>query len=232
MKLLKIGPLVIAALALAACGPNASPTASTSAAATAPDSNTASSTPTAVPATAAPTADPLAGLPAFPTIEQAHDYAAHEAAKTFSDAVVVTDSTKCPTAEGAACYEEGTQRTDGTNAAYFTDSISFNPTGAADIVYLYQDGAGWHWMDSLGTQQSFPSIGTNFVAIDSGCANIHSEASVGSAVVACVPGGATITIDQGPTYADGHIWWHSSDWKGWVAHDNLIAGFKPGTQSH
>ncbi len=204
-------------------GGSSSAQASTTPTATGSGSPTASAGPTQTP-------DPPAPNPAFATPAGAHDYAAQRGAAHFN-ATLVKDSKNCPSAEGAACYVESTQSVSGDHAMYFLDSIGFNPTGAADIAYLYQDGSGWHWMDSLGTQMLFPSKETQIVQVDSGCANVHSGASTQSGVVACLKAGTQITVDDGPTYADGHIWWHVQEQHGWIAHDNLIAGFAPQTQT-
>lgn len=236
-RLLRIAAL---AIAMTGCGSSTgtpSPAAPTPASPT-PASQTPAPTtaPSATPAAtaAAPTPAPVPGLglPAFPTAAAAHTYAAQRTAATTIYNHVVNGYTECPAAP-SGCYILTTQESSGTDVASFFDPVGTGPGGGAvSAVYLVHDSAGWHWLDSWIMQNGAPSDGaTTWTATNSTCANVRSEPSTTSAVVACLPSGSQIAIDQPPQFTDGHIWWHASDRHGWIAHDAIIPHFAPGSVS-
>ncbi len=92
--------------------------------------------------------------------------------------------------------------------------------GYALVIYVVHGPEGWHYLDARGTQSPgfVPTIGDSLTLHLSGCANVHSAPSTAAPVVTCLASEATVTIDSGPNYADGHLWWHLAG-RGWMAHE-------------
>jgi hypothetical protein len=109
----------------------------------------------------------------------------------------------------------------GPNAGYFHGSRF----GSGCWVYLYLDAAGWHFLDVRCGQAvgSLPRVDQDDAVNVSGCANIRSQPSLQSQVLACVPNGTLVHISGGLVYQDGHLWWLLQG-RGWMAHDSLVGG--------
>jgi hypothetical protein len=67
------------------------------------------------------------------------------------------------------------------------------------------------------------TVGSSVVVTGTGdCVRVHSDATVSSSVVGCLPDGTTATVTDGPVQADGFTWWYL-DQRGWVVADYLTA---------
>jgi hypothetical protein len=114
----------------------------------------------------------------------------------------------------------------GTNAGLFSGTDGQYPGGgygSVCIVFLYQNGASWHYVNA-GCAQSggyLPGRGDR-VFVSSGCANIRSAPGLSSNVLDCLTNLTVVDVDSAPVYLDGHIWWHLAG-RGWMAHDFLVA---------
>lgn len=121
-------------------------------------------------------------------------------------------------------YGQG-EETDGDHAAYFVyaaGSGDANGPGAAGcFIYLYSDTSGWHYLNGRCTQNTSAALGSpDNVRAPGSCANLRDSPGLSTRVIRCLPDGTQVTIDQGPTWRDGHLWWHVAE-GGWVAHDFL-----------
>jgi hypothetical protein len=106
----------------------------------------------------------------------------------------------------------------GTNAGTFYGTAS----GTGCWVFLYQDAAGWHYVNARCAQGTGSIPGPQDNVWVSGCANVRDAPSLGGRVVACLPNGTLVDADSAPVYADSHLWWHLAG-RGWMAHDFLVA---------
>jgi hypothetical protein len=108
----------------------------------------------------------------------------------------------------------------GTDAGYFHGSRF----GAGCWVYLYEDGAGWHYVDVRCAQApgTHPRVDVDDVVNVSGCANVRADPGLQGRVVACLPNGTTVRVSGGPVYRDGKLWWYLRD-RGWMVHDSLVS---------
>jgi hypothetical protein len=126
---------------------------------------------------------------------------------------------KCSTT--AACLSLISQ-TVGQNAAAVIFSTA-STGGRRCAGYVFHRDGSWHLLDAVCSlpDQLSPLVGHDAtVHVPGSCANVRSAASLTARVVGCVHDGTAVRIDGGPTYADGHLWWHES--LGWVAHDFLV----------
>ena len=114
----------------------------------------------------------------------------------------------------------------GTNAGAFAGSDGQYPDGGYGsycVLFLYQDGAGWHYVNGGCIQsQGYLPGQSDRVFVSSGCANVRATPSTSGSVVSCLSNLTVVDVDSAPTYADGHIWWHLAN-RGWMAHDFLVA---------
>ncbi len=114
----------------------------------------------------------------------------------------------------------------GTNAAVFGGAIGVYPQGGLGcgvLVFLSQDSAGWHYVNSGCVQNSgFLPGKLDHVFVSSGCVNVRTSPSMNGSVLACLPANTEVEVDSAPVYADSHIWWHLAG-RGWMVHDFLIA---------
>ncbi|MGD1054135.1 MAG: hypothetical protein ABR950_09975 [Candidatus Dormibacteria bacterium] len=130
------------------------------------------------------------------------------------------------------------QVTTGSQAAV----VAYGGPDCGASTYLWQDGAGWHVLDTTCSQAPgySPGIGLTdwlYGPAGSGCAAVHASPGHASAVTACLTTSTTFgqgthyTVDQGPAYAaetdptsqlpEGTIWWHLQG-QGWVTQDYLV----------
>ena len=94
--------------------------------------------------------------------------------------------------------------------------------GAGCWIYLYEDGAGWHF-DSVRCAQATgqtPGVQSVVWATTGQCANVREAPGLQSRVVDCLVK-TQVDVDSAPVYADGHIWWHLAN-RGWMAHEFLV----------
>jgi hypothetical protein len=94
--------------------------------------------------------------------------------------------------------------------------------GSGCWIYLYSDGATWHYVNARCAQSPGYVPGAQDRVYVSGCANVRSNPGSSGAIVGCLPGGTQVDVEGGPLYTDSKIWWHLKG-KGWMAHDFLVA---------
>jgi hypothetical protein len=126
---------------------------------------------------------------------------------------------KCATT--SACLSLISQ-TVGQNAAAVVFSTA-STGGRRCAGYVFHRDDSWHLLDAVCSlpDQLSPLVGHDAtVHVPGSCANVRNAASLTAHVVSCVHDGTAVHIDGGPTYADGHLWWHES--LGWMAHDFLV----------
>lgn len=116
----------------------------------------------------------------------------------------------------------------GTNAARLFGAKSCQTV--CDVsgcsVYLFEDSAGWHYLNA-GCHQISGSDPSNFDHVFvAGCANVRDAPGLSANVVACLINAVVVNIDSAPVYLDGHIWWHLAG-RGWMAHDFLLGPEQP-----
>ena len=184
------------------------------------------------PAPAATPASILSGLPAFATVQQAHQYAADQTATRTGDNPVVTNPDSCPgsSTQPSGCYVLGsTPASNGQDEVTFTDGVTHGGGGAAAAVFLNHDAARWHCQYSWLTQNGVPSNGaTTWVKLAAGCANVRGDTSTGAPIVGCVDAQKQVTIDREPVFAGDHVWFHVTAPAGWMALDALVPSYAPG----
>jgi hypothetical protein len=121
--------------------------------------------------------------------------------------------------------------------------VAYDGPDCGAFTYLWQDGAGWHVLTTTCAQASgyTPTVGEYdyvYGPAGSGCADVYSNPSHSSSVVACLASGVQFgqgpqfTVDQGPTYTAetdptsqqpaGTLWWHLQG-QGWVTEDYLVS---------
>ena len=110
----------------------------------------------------------------------------------------------------------------GSNAGTFYAQVggASGGGGAACFVFLYDDAAGWHYVNVRCAQATGDIPGPQDLVKVSGCANVRDAPGLSSHVVACLSNGTVVDVDSAPIYVDGHIWWHLSG-RGWMAHEFL-----------
>ncbi len=93
---------------------------------------------------------------------------------------------------------------------------------SACTVFLYEDSAGWHYVNARCAQSAGYMPGTQDRVFVTGCANFRAQPALSAKVLGCLGNGTTVDVDSAPVYQDGHIWWHLAG-RGWMAHDFLVA---------
>ena len=98
---------------------------------------------------------------------------------------------------------------EGDHAALFAYS---SPCSLPDLyVYVVDTPDGWRKYDAYTSLDDpyLPSPGTSLqLILRTGCLNVHESPQLSSRILACLPSGSSIGIDQLPVYANGYIWWH------------------------
>jgi hypothetical protein len=128
-----------------------------------------------------------------------------------------------PPCDGPSCITFERQH-DGVNAAYMYFSVRTANFQHACLTYVFKEAAAWEYLESRceGDHLISPYVGSAVqVHVPTGCANIRATPRLGAALVGCVPNGTRAGIDDGPTFADGRLWWHLTG-NGWMAHDFLL----------
>jgi len=133
-----------------------------------------------------------------------------------------------------------TGETEGRAAAYVTAELGTNGLFRRCTFYAFGGAGAW---ESLGwnckhVASAFPAVGgsgkveyNQRLEPQPVCVSFHALPSLTSSVSACLPIGAAVTIDGGPSYAsepsdnpsDGTLnyWWHVAG-RGWVVHHYLM----------
>jgi hypothetical protein len=122
----------------------------------------------------------------------------------------------------------------GHMAAYFVATAGSNHDVLNCGLYLINVSAGWETLNArCSAQPAFPVVGsTGRVTLgmgETGCVNVHDTPALTGHVVACLPDGTMVTIDDGPYYAPNgssdvatQYWWHLVG-RGWMVHTYLGA---------
>ncbi len=114
----------------------------------------------------------------------------------------------------------------GVDAGYF--ELVARPQGGADshcMVYVARDSEAspWHFVDVACGPGAYPQVNARDDSVKaSGCAKVRDAPEFGK-VVACLPNGMSVWIDDGPFYVANRLWWHLQG-RGWMAHELLIKG--------
>src|SRR5947199_1363899 len=205
------------ALILAACGrsgasgaagPTATPTGS-------PNASPAAST--------SCTINPLPGLCVGRSATSQEEAAMIEVGKPAAQRELhAVDASQCSGSQ--ACFRVGspTRAMVGTNAGTFYGTLGCaagaSCGGSGCYLFLYQDAAGWHFVNVRCAQATGDIPGPQDLVKVSGCANVRDAPGLSSHVVACLTNGTIVDVDSAPVYLDGHIWWHLNG-RGWMAHE-------------
>jgi hypothetical protein len=156
----------------------------------------------------------------------------------------VASGSACPV--NVACVRM-TGEHDGQAAAYFTVEAGSNGTTQTCAIYLVSGSSGWRGLGGYGwsstvcslTGAPFPGVGESgqieMALGETGCVNVHSAPSLSAKVLACLPKGTAVTIDDGPAYVPAtpplpqidlpwalDYWWHIAG-RGWVVHAYVLA---------
>jgi hypothetical protein len=164
----------------------------------------------------------------FPDLAQASASIGHDQG---ADVQLSGSTSNCPVNVACAVL---TGEHDGHASAYFTYELGSNGLFRTCASYFLNNATGWHHLEWHCTRltTTFPAVGSSGMlafppfSFESGCVNIHSAPGLTSGVVACLPAGTNVTIDDGPYYlpettspADPtkNLWWHVAN-QGWVVH--------------
>lgn len=138
---------------------------------------------------------------------------------------------QCPTNDACLALQ---QQHDGTRSAYFDARAGSNSEFVACGVYVFQDAAGWHPLNTACGV--YPSPGTSLSAtfMGSGCINVRTDPGYTSKIVECLPVDTLVTIDRGPVFLQeatasdaanlNRLWWHLVG-HGWMVHQYLTGVF-------
>lgn len=180
---------------------------------------------------------PNAGLPpldlasqptTFPDLTQASASIGHDQG---ADVQRADSATNCPVNLACAVL---TGQHDGHDSAYFTYDLGTNGLFRTCSSYFLNNGAAWQHLEWHCTRltTAFPAVGSSGqlafppFSFETGCINIHSAPGLTAGVVACLPAGTGVTIDDGPYYLPEttspvdltkNLWWHVAN-RGWVVH--------------
>jgi hypothetical protein len=120
----------------------------------------------------------------------------------------------------------------GHMAAYFVATAGSNQDLVNCGLYLINVGSGWQTFNArCSAQPAFPAVGSSghvtLLMGETGCVNVHDAPALTARVVACLPDGTTVMIDDGPYYAQPatsgpsyDYWWHIAG-RGWMVHQYL-----------
>src|SRR3984893_6253163 len=221
----RLGSIGIAAIALTSCfspsGPAAqgSPSATPRGGLTSPaPSNAASQSP------GLPSPAPSISTTYASAVEASVGAAQPLAARRHQTYVAAN---ACPSSN--SCIHGPAQEHDGAGAAYFvyrsTGATAAGPGPYDCFVYVFQDPSGWPQLDGYCPAQVSASVGgTNYIETPGSCANVRENPGLSARVIKCLAWHTRITIDAGPTWTDGHMWWRLTG-QGWTAHDNIFPSF-------
>lgn len=211
--------VVVAALLIAGCGGPQShviPTANSSSSSpvrttlTPGSTSSPSSTPTESPGSASH------GPPASCCYPEARQAGSLGVAKSLGIPVG-------PPCDGPSCITFDRQH-DGLGAGYMYFNVRMSNFQKSCITYVFKEPTGWEYLESRceGDLLISPYLGSAVqIHVSSGCANMRATPGLGAAAVGCVPDGTRAVTDDGPSFADGRLWWHLVG-NGWMAHDFLV----------
>jgi hypothetical protein len=132
----------------------------------------------------------------------------------------------CAEGQGCLAISNPTFGAVGVDAGYF--ELLARPQGGADsrcMVYVARDSnaAPWQFVDFACGSGAYPQVNARDNSVKTtGCANVRDAPDFGK-VVACLPNGTSVGIDDGPFNVAGRLWWHLQG-RGWIAHELLIKG--------
>jgi hypothetical protein len=178
---------------------------------------------------------PLLDIPTPPAAFATADEAAGFLAQSRTGSRLVPSRDACPINDSCVWL---TGRRDGHAATYFTGGTGSNQDVLTCGFYLVDD-AGWRPLDfRCGTSHTpFPAVGSSGRVLlrmgETGCVNVHFAPGLSAKVVACLPDGATVQLDDGPYFllesnatldppSMLNYWWHIAG-KGWMVHWYLFA---------
>jgi hypothetical protein len=156
--------------------------------------------------------------------------AAYEALHGTQARRLLSNFDQCPANE--SCVALGPAH-DGTRAAYFVARAGSNSDVFDCGVYVFQDSAGWHPLNTSCGNYPAPgrSVGATFMG--SGCINVRASPGYTSPILKCLPVDSTVSVDGGPVFLQesspsesanlNRLWWHLSG-LGWMAHEYLTFG--------
>jgi len=184
--------------------------------------------------TVPPRAWPASDSPAFST---AADAAMYGAGRSYYRSALGS----CPAVDPdrpPACLSFESMKL-GTNAAYIRGRLGDAQHAIPVWIYLFQDAAGWHYMNSFTEpatgQGSPPRLGQQGTiqtgSEGGGCATVRIRPGIYQQTTGCLRNGTSVSIDDGPVYMDdlpgsdgvhgGLLWWHLAG-KGWVPHEFVM----------
>jgi hypothetical protein len=173
--------------------------------------------------------DFYAGANAFPLVPSAAPFATP----------MPTPARSYPDVMGAARYAgwTGTGATalqdlhPGTRAAYVVARAGSNNDLTTCGIYVYQDSAGWHPLDSSCGSYPAPGKTLNASFRGSGCIDVRANPGSSGKIIECLPVDTRVTVDGGPVFATdssasindsfNELWWHLTG-HGWMAHRFLV----------
>jgi hypothetical protein len=138
---------------------------------------------------------------------------------------------QCPPNDTCAALQ---QRHDGTRSAFFDTQAGSNSDLMTCGVYVYQDTAGWHPLNTACGMYPAPGKSISATFMGSGCINVRVNPGYTSKIVECLPVDTMVTIDQGPVFIQeaaasdagnlNRLWWHLVG-HGWMVHQYLTGVF-------
>jgi hypothetical protein len=138
---------------------------------------------------------------------------------------------QCPTNEACVALQE---KHDGIRSAYFDARAGSNSEVVACGVYVFEDGGGWHPLNTACGVYPVPGRSLSATFMGSGCINVRSDPGYTSKIVECLPVDTTVTIDRGPVFLQeaaasdaanlNRLWWHLVG-HGWMVHQYLTGVF-------
>jgi hypothetical protein len=138
---------------------------------------------------------------------------------------------QCPMNDTCIALE---QQHDGTRSAYFDAHAGSNSEIVACGVYVFQDAAGWHPLNTACGVYPVPGRSLSATFMGSGCINVRVDPGYTSKIVECLPVDTLVTIDRGPVFLQeatpsdaanlNRLWWHLVG-HGWMVHQYLTGVF-------
>jgi hypothetical protein len=186
--------------------------------------------------------DFYAGANAFPLVPSAAPFATPmpTPARSYADAmgaaryagwtgtgatlVVTGDASQCPVNEACVALQD---QHAGTRAAYVVARAGSNNDLTTCGIYVYQDSAGWHPLNTSCGNYPAPGKTVHASFMGSGCINVRANPGSSAKIVNCLPVDTRVTIDGGPVYvadssaSNNELWWHLTG-EGWMAHQFLV----------
>jgi hypothetical protein len=177
-----------------------------------------------------PTATTLpSASPSYPDALAAARYEGRRG--TGASTVLSGSFDQCPMNDSCIALE---QQHDGTRSAYFDAHAGSNSDTVACGVYVFQDAAGWHPLNTACGVYPVPGRSLSATFMGSGCINVRADPGYTSRIVECLPVDTMVTIDRGPVFLQestpsdaanlNRLWWHLVG-HGWMVHQYLTGVF-------